>query len=252
MLITGQKNGQMALFIKLINMRMDSDHGLTEKNLRKLSMMSKLIETINFKLMLFSCTSLFTAVYLLFAIIAYLRQDFPIPLISLVFWTIVMSIAGKEWSAIIVFTYSMVFYYTYYLSLRYRQLLQTLRLTPIIGFDQMVKVIIRKHVNLTKMTRDSNVFFSKIILVNHVISTITENLLCYIFLYGRGIIYFRLANACVAIFGFTLMLVITRVSATLSSDAHRFYNPVNSLNTQISCNTKDRLKVSLNIILSNS
>lgn len=216
-------------------MRRDSNHGLTHKSLRKLLLMSKFISIFNFKLMIMSCTSLFSAVFLFYCAIAYIRQDFPMPLISEIVWSVILSFSAFSSSVVIVFTYSMIFFYTYYLCLRFRQLFDTFGTID-------CQRLIESHSKLTLMTVECNRLFQYLITINHFISTLTLILTSYIAFYGRGVFFFRLAVGNVALFGLILMLMITRIAANLSFEAHRFYISVNSLATRMTTGLRHKLK----------
>ena len=223
--------------MKFTLLETNSNHGLTPKNLKKIMLIAKLIDILILKTMRINCIGLFIAIQLGFSAMAYIKQEFTIYLISIIIWFLILSFWAIKVTAIIIFIDSMLFFNIYYLRLRYKQF-----------YDFEIKRYnfqqqLYQHTKLATMTEQSNQLFKYIMAENYFISTTLVLTNIITFLYGNGILLFRLACLIVGCFGFFLLFLMTLFSAQLSQEAHRFYKIVYSYITVTKLGLKIKLKV---------
>ncbi len=205
----------------------DLNHCLSTENLKKVKIVSKLSEILILKVIRISCNALFGIVFGFYCIIAYVKQDYEYSLILLLIWFLILMLWVLNITAILSFSYSILFFAVYYMKLRFKQLITCKILTYRISH---LNDLMRAHNSLTIMTNNYNKFFNYLMATNHYITTIEFNLLVFITVYGNGNIYFRLANAVLAVFTVILMNLVAYTSSNLSKEAHRLYFTINSLN----------------------
>ena len=201
---------------------------------------SKFIDIFILKVIKISCIGLFCVVYGGFCVVAYIKQEFTIYLISIIFWFLVLSFWAIKVTMIVVFSFSILFFNIYYLNLRFKQLYSLNMITV----NKLL--IIYRHNKLSMMTYQSNNYFKYTMAYSYFIATIIDILTYITFFYGNGVLLFRLAVLIVGLFGFVLMFLVSQFSANLSREANRFYETMNSFNCLAKLDIKQKLKVSLN------
>ena len=207
-------------------------------------LIAKLIDIFILKIMRYGTMTTFCAVYGGYCTMAYVLQEFPIYLISIIIWLTILWLWAIKVTAIIVFSYSILFFNIYYLRLRYRQLNQN------VLNSYNTQIIMRKHTKLTTMTDHSNGLFKYSMAYSYFLSTSTAVLCFIVFQYGNGILFLRLSVQAVGCCGVLLIFLITLFSAQLSREAHRFYRPMNSYISIAKLDLSIKLKVRFIIKLS--
>ena len=219
-------------------METNSKHGLTPKNLKKIMYIAKFIDILILKIIRIDCIGLFSAFYGGYLAVAYIKQEFSIYLISIIIWFLILSFWVIKVTAIICFSYSILFFNIYYLILRFKQLYN-----PGILKVHNLRQVLFQHTKLTMMTDESNQLFKYLMAYSYFVYTLVVILTFLIFQYGKGVFLLRLANQTVGCFGVCLVFLITLFSARLSQEAHRFYKTMNSylISSNLDLNFKIRV-----------
>ena len=207
-------------------------------------LISKFIDLLVLRIASTTCVLLFCSVYGFYCLMAYVKQEYPIYLISILIWSSMLTYWAFKVASITVFSFSVSFFVNFYLNLRFRQLFSSVKSK--ISID--MNILIRRNNKLSQMTHQSNEFFKLIMAISYFIASMTAVLTYIIFFYGRGIFLFRLAVLIVGSFGCVLIYLLTRFSAILSLEAHRFYVPINSFICATNLRLSHKWKVSYNLL----
>ena len=208
-------------------MKKDSEHCLTNKNFKKMEVISKFIDIFILKIMSYICIALFCAVYGFFSLLAFVKQEYELSIISILIWFPILSFWSLKVTPIIVFSFSIIFFINFYITLRFRQLFSLMENKNWIHIN--LDTFILMHNKLAHLTYKANQVFKYIMAFSYFIASMSAVIAFLIFFYGRGIFLFRLAVLIVGSMGVTLIYLITQFSAILSVEAHRFYSSMNSL-----------------------
>jgi hypothetical protein len=144
----------------------------------------------------------------------------------------------------IVLTIIIIYSTALYLRFNFQQITKQLQTINVKNFN-LVKVLIRDHNRMTVMTNDCNMFFSKFLGVIYFYAPVVFNLLLCIVIYGKSSIYVRAIPAIGTVFSFIALYSITYIPTQVSSEAHRCYRTINSLNARINFPLPAKFKVRL-------
>ncbi len=105
--------------------------------------------------------------------------------------------------------------------------------------------LIRGHNRVTLMTKDCNIFFSKLFAIVYFYAPVFINLLLCTSLYGKSSIYMRSMFSIVAVFTSIGVYLLTYIPTQVSTEAHRCYNTINSINARNKIKIQTKFKVRL-------
>ncbi len=105
--------------------------------------------------------------------------------------------------------------------------------------------LIRDHNRVTVMTKDCDIFFSKGLAIYYFYAPVIVNLLLCISIYGESSIYTRSLFSLLAVFMSIGMFLLSYIPTQVSTEAHRSYNTINSINARNEIQLQTKLKVRL-------
>jgi hypothetical protein len=146
--------------------------------------------------------------------------------------------------ATIALTIVIIYSTALYLRLNFQQITKQFQTITVKNFN-LVKVLIRDHNRVTVMTNDCNMFFSNFLGVTYFYAPVVFNLFLCTVIYGKSSIFIRAIGAIAAFFIFITLYSITYIPTQVSSEAHRCYRTINSLNASINFPLPTKFKVRL-------
>jgi hypothetical protein len=192
----------------------------------------------NYKLLLTFCCVICSATVLL---TIYIRRDYNFYFIAVLdFYLLAIFVTIKTLSitlSICIFC-SLLFY----LKLRFQQI--TKRFERITNKNlNSLEALIRVPNAVTVMTIDCDKALSKLLGVFYFYAPFIVNLLLLISIYGKSLIYVRLLFPILAVFTVIGLYLCAYIPAQVSTEAHRCYNTINSINARYKLALKTKLKV---------
>jgi hypothetical protein len=106
-----------------------------------------------------------------------------------------------------------------------------------------LEALIKAHNEVTVMVKDCNLLFSKLLGVYRLYARFIVNLLLFISIYGKSLIYARIVASVLAVFTIIGLYLVSYLPAKVSTEAHRCYNTINSINARNKIPVMARLKV---------
>ncbi len=184
-----------------------------------------------------------TALAIIYLII-YISQDYNFYLIILLLNFVVGSYVGVEFVS--TFTLGTVSFYaiTLYLRMRFQQITKQFEGISAKNMDSL-QSLIRDHNRVTVMTKDCDIFFSKHLAIYYFYEPLIINLMLCISIYGKSSIYIRSLFSIIAIFTSISMYLLSYTPTQVSTEAHRCYNTINSINARNKIQLQTKLKVRL-------
>jgi len=220
------------------------NHGLSEQNLRKFQIKCKFWQLFWMKFMNpltnFILITPLAAVYLYI----YISQDYNYYfIIILMFFFLAAYIVVK-----IVSIYSLGVLFVYctalYLRLNFQQI--TKRFERISTENsKSLQSLIREHNRVTLMTKDCDIVFRKVFGLLYFYARFIVNLLLCITIYGKSSIYTRAIAGVLVIFTSIGMYLLSYIPTQVSTEAHRCYNTINSINAINRIQLQTKFKVRL-------
>ncbi len=110
---------------------------------------------------------------------------------------------------------------------------------------QFIHSLIREHNRITVMTKDFDIFFSKFLAIYYFYAPLFINLLICISIYGKSSIYLRFIFSIIAFFTSIGMYLLSYIPTQVSTEAHRCYNTINSINARNKIQFQTKFKVRL-------
>ncbi len=238
-----ERSHRMYYIEQLYTLHSGQNHGLSKENLRKFQIKSKFWQLFWMKFMnpLTEFTSITAvAVVLLYVYISQVYDYYFIILVM--FFLLSIYIIVK-----IVPTYSMgvliIYCAALYLKLRFQQITKEFQRISAKNLDSL-QSLIREHNRVTLMTRDCNIAFNKFLGVAYFYTPFIVNLLLCITIYGKSSLYIRIIVALLAIFTSIGMYLFSYIPTQVSTEAHRCYDTINSINARYKMKLETRFKVS--------
>jgi hypothetical protein len=184
-------------------------------------------------------------VLFVFAIVlltVYIRQDYNFYLIPiLVFYLVAFFVTIKTLSAICL-SICMGCSVCFYLRLRFQQITKQFERVKNKNLNSL-EALIRAHNTVTVMTKDCDKVFNKLLGVFYFYAPFIVNLLLVISIYGNSLIYVRCVITILAVFTVIGLYLCAYIPAELSTEAHRCYNTINSINARNKIPLMTKLKV---------
>jgi hypothetical protein len=131
-----------------------------------------------------------------------------------------------------------------YLILRYQQINQQFK-TITNKNSNSLEALIKAHNEVTVMLKDCNLFYSKLFGVYYMYAKFLVNLLLFISISGNSLIHARVMASVLAVITTIGMYSLFYLPAKVSTEAHRCYNTINSINARNKIPIQTKLKVRL-------
>ncbi len=205
-------------------------------------MRCKTIELLSMKIIIYGAN--FTVIFGLAIIylIIYFSQEDRFYLLTILFhYSIEFYVAIKIISihALTVFIVCSTFEY---LRMRYQQINQQFKTITNKNLNYL-EALIKAHNEVTVMVKDCDLLFSKLLGVFCLNARFVVNLLLFISIYGNSLIYARIMASVLAVFTFIVLYLLSYIPAKVSTEAHRCYNNINSINARNKIPILTKLKV---------
>ncbi len=109
---------------------------------------------------------------------------------------------------------------------------------------KLFQPLVREHNRVTLMTKDCDIVFRKFFGFLYFYAPVIVNLLLCTTIYGESSIYMRAITAMLAILTSIGMYLLSYIPTQVSTEAHRCYNTINSINARYQMELQTRFKVS--------
>jgi hypothetical protein len=129
-----------------------------------------------------------------------------------------------------------------YLRIHYQQINQQLKRITNKNLNSL-EALIKAHNEVTVMVKDCDLLFSKLLGVFCLYARFLVNLLLFISFYGNSPIYARVIASILAVFSIIGLYLLSYTPAKVSTEAHRSYNTINSINARNKIPLLIKLKV---------
>ncbi len=130
-----------------------------------------------------------------------------------------------------------------YLRLRFQQITKQFQTISAENLN-LLQSLIREHNRVSVMAQDCDILFSKICGLLYFTLPFIVNLMLCIAIYGNSQIYMRSLFSIVAIFTSIGMYLFSYIPTQVSTEAHRCYNTINSINARNKIQLQIKFKVS--------
>ncbi len=172
----------------------------------------------------------------------YFRQDYNFHFIPIsVFYLFVIFVAIKTISSICL-SICMGCWLWFYLRLRFQQITKQFERITNTNLNSL-ESLIRAHNTVTVMTKDCDKTYSKLLGVFYFYAPFIVNLLLVTSIYGNSLIYVRFLFAIHAVIAVIGLYLCAYIPAQVSTEAHRCYNTINSINARYKIPLQIKLKV---------
>ena len=225
-----------------MKMSRDSGHGLTEENVKKMKIVSKICSIIILRMMRNSFTSVFGAVYLLYYLITFINDYENYSVFWFLIWFIILMTWAHLITSPIVLPYAILYFCVFYLKTRFKQLSYHFKSLKHSSF-YLVKGLFITHNQISYSINKYNQFLKYLILINHFCVTLIVTLMYYIFVYGKSPLFLRSANLMVGAYDTIMIYLVTRLCAGLAHESVGLYAPLNSYVCRYGMTFKTKWKV---------
>ncbi len=130
----------------------------------------------------------------------------------------------------------------FYLRLRFQQITKQFERITNKNLN-CLEALIRDHNTVTVMTKDCDKALSKFLAIFYFNAPFIVNLLLVISIFGNSLIYWRFGITILAVFTVIGLYLCSYIPAQVSTEAHRCYNTINSINVRYNIPLKTKLKV---------
>ncbi len=130
----------------------------------------------------------------------------------------------------------------FYLRLRFQQITKQFESITNKNLNSL-EALIRAHNTVTVMTKDFDKACSKFLGVFYFYAPFSVNLVLVIAIYGNSLIYVRFVFAILTVFTIIALYLCAYIPAQISTEAHRCYNTINSINARYQMPLMTKLKV---------
>jgi hypothetical protein len=220
------------------------NHRLSKDNLRKFQMKLKLWQLFWMKFVNYFLISLCILILATILLIIYISQDYNFYLIILlllfvwVYYMIVEVLSMSTLGVVIVYGAAL------YLRMRFHQITKQFNEISAKNLNSL-ESLIREHNRITVMTKDFDIFFSKILAIYYFYAPLVLNLQLCISIYGKSSIYLRSVYSITAFLTCIGMYLLSYIPTQVSTEGHRCYNTINSINARHQIQLQTKFKVRL-------
>ena len=212
----------------MMNLGPQSDHGLNQRNLKKLKFVSRICSIVILRMMRNSFSSIFGAIYIYYSVLAYMSEDNHFSKSSLVIWFLILQTWAHFITSPIVLPYAMLYFTVYYMKQRFHQLNERFEKIKRRGRLYLLVDLFMAHNRLSIMTYKYNEFFKYLIAINHFCVTLIVTLMYYMFFYGSAGLFLRCCNLAVGTLDTIMIFLVTRFAGGLAKESTSLYAKVNS------------------------
>jgi hypothetical protein len=225
-----------------VGLQNGSNHGLSAKSLRKFQIRSKLMEIILTKIFYFGLNFALLTAYGTYLMIAYILKDYNYYfVINLFWWSLSVYIITRIVSIIIINVF-ICYLIVYYLKLSFQQITEQFGKLSANNLKYLTGLM-RSHDRMTKITKKCNTVLGKLMAMVYFHGTVVVNLTLLTIIYGNSNQYFKLVYEMLVIFTIISMCLVTYTASQVSTEAHRCYKSINSINVKNEIPTPIKLKV---------
>jgi hypothetical protein len=220
------------------------NHGLSNEYLRKFQIRCKTIQLLWKKIVIYGGNFTVIFGFAIINLIIYFSQEDRFYILIILFhfsFAVYVTIKVISIHALSVFMLCSTFEY---LTLRYQQINQQFKRITNKNLNSL-EALIKAHNEVTIMVKDCDRLFSKLLGVFCLYARFLVNLLLFISIYGNSLIYARVIASVLAVFTFIGLYLLSYIPAKVSTEAHRCYNTINSINAKNNIPFPIKLKVRL-------
>jgi hypothetical protein len=194
------------------------------------------------KIINYSVAFIVSSILTIVSLIIYIRQDYNFYFIPiLVFYLSVIFVTIKTLSSI-TFSICMTCSLYIYLRLRFQQITKQFEGITNKNLNSL-EALIRAHNTVTVMTKDCDKICSKLLGVFYFYAPFVVNILLVILIYGNSLIYVRFVIAILVVFTIIGIYLCAYIPSQVSTEAHRCYDTINSINARYQIPLQTKLKV---------
>ncbi len=129
-----------------------------------------------------------------------------------------------------------------YLKLRFQQINQQFKRITNKNLNSL-EALIKAHNRVTVMVKDCDLLISKLYGAYYFYAPFLVNILLFITIYGNSVIYTRVIAGVLAIFTIIGLYLLSYMPAQVSTEAHRCYKTINTINARYQIPLMTKLKV---------
>jgi hypothetical protein len=219
------------------------NHGLSKENLRKFQIKCKFwqlfwMKFINYLVEFLLITTIAT-IYLYIYISRVYDYYFAILLMGFLLGAYVIVRTVPMYTLGVVVTYCTALY----LRLRFQQITKQFQTISVKNLNSL-QSLIREHNRVSVMTKDCDIFFSKLFGMLYFYLPFIVNLLLCTTIYGKSSVFIRSTLGILAVFTSIGMYLFSYIPTQVSTEAHRSYNTINSINARYQMQLQTKFKVS--------
>jgi hypothetical protein len=232
-------------FIDHLNaLQSGQNHGLSEQNLRKFQIKCKFWQLFWMKFMNPLTNSILLTSLAAIYLYIYISRVYNYYFIIIVMFYLLAAYVTVKIVPIYSLGVLIIYCTALYLRLNFQQI--TKRFERISAKDlKTLQTLIREHDRVTLMTKDCDILFRKHFGLLYFYAPFIVNLLLYITIYGKSSIYIRSIAGMLAIFTSIGMYLFSYIPTQVSTEAHRCYNTINSINARNRIQLQTKFKVRL-------
>jgi len=220
------------------------NHGLSKDNLRKFQMKLKLWQLFWMKFVNYFTISIYIPIVATILLIIYISKDNNFNLIILLLFFVLASYIEVEMLSMFTLGFVIIYATALYLRMRFQQITKQFNEISAKNLNSL-ESLIREHNRITVMTKDFDIFFSKILAIYYFYAPLILNLQLCISIYGKSSIYLRSVYSITAFLTCIGMYLLSYIPTQVSTEGHRCYNTINSINARHQIQLQTKFKVRL-------
>ncbi len=220
------------------------NHGLSKENLRKFQIKVKFWQLIWMKFANYNGISLMIPIVAKILLMVYIFQDYDYYLIILLLYFVWACYMIEEVLSILALGVVIIYGTALYLRMRFQRITKQFEGISAKNLNSL-ESLIREHNRVTLMMKDIDSFFCKILGIYYFCSPLIINLLLCIPIYGKFPIFLRSMALMATVSTAIAMYLLSYIPTQVSTEAHRCYNTINSINARNETQLQTKLKVRL-------
>jgi hypothetical protein len=239
-----ERNHNLNFLDPLYKLLIGVNHGLSKENLRKFQLKCKFWQLFWMKFYYISMILIGAILLAIIYSIVYIRQDYNFYFIIILMVFILASYILVEVASLVSLGVIVIYCTALCLRLRFQQITkQFQRITA--KSLKLLQPLIREHNRVSVMTKDCDLAVSEFFGVLHFYTPFIVNLLICVTIFGKSSVYIRSVTALAAIYTSIGMYLLSYIPTQVSTEAHRCYNTINSINARYQMQLQTRFKVRL-------
>jgi hypothetical protein len=218
------------------------NHGLSKENLRKFQIKVKFCQLFWMKFVKYIVISLLISSISTIYLIINISKDYNFNLIILLLFFVLVFYIVVEMVSMVTLGMVVIYAIALYLRMRFQQITKQFNEISAKILNSL-QSLIREHNRVTVMTKDCDIYFSKVFAIFYFYTPVMINLLLCISIYGKPSIYIRSLSSIIAVFTCIGMYLLSYIPTQVSTEAHRCYNTINSINARHQIRLQTKFKV---------